>query len=290
MPRRSWPGPAGSPACSSGIVAVALLGLAAASSGCGAGAGSGSGAERSDDAEVVAAGPASVPAGADKPQSPAVAPPSGPAGSGEWAGPAGPLDAEGFRALMEPFGVAAVAEHLQGVWVFSGGVNPIATAWRVDGTSFTLVNLEGATDEGELELLAPCKIAHVVRGGLSERANYLTMIATGDGVYRAGASMGLLRVEGFVVCTADGIIVGDRSGCARWRDVGGMEPRWERSPATCELVAGEGGTLRVRSESVAELTLTVYGELLLRWSPEESRGHEVAGLDAAVAAVKAANK
>jgi hypothetical protein len=116
------------------------------------------------------------------------------------------------------------------------------------------------------------------------------MIATGDGVYRAGASMGLLRGEGFVVCTADGIIVGDRSGCARWRDVGGMEPRWERSPASCDLVAGEGGTLRVRSESVAELTLTVYGELLLRWSPEESRGHEVAGLDAAVAAVKAANR
>lgn len=269
-----------------------LLGLASVSTGCGAGTGSasGSGAERSDGAGVVAARPASVSPKADSSQGSAAAQPSAPAGSGEWSGPAGPLDAEGFRALMEPFGMAALQENLQGVWVFSGGVNPIATAWRVDGSSFTLVDHEGVTNVGKLELLAPCRIAHVVRSAISERANYLTMSATGDGVYRAGASMGLLRGEHLVVCTADGIIIGDRSGCARWRDVGGIEPRWERSPATCDLVTGAGGTLRVRSESVAELTLTVYGELLLRWSPEESRGHEVAGLDAAVAAVMAANR
>ncbi len=204
------------------------------------------------------------------------------------AGPDGPLGEEGFRALMEPFDMAKVQEHLQGAWVFSGGVNPIASAWHIDGDAFAVIDARGDVRAGELRLLAPCRIAQVVRGRLSEMANFHTVVATAEGVHRAGASMGVLRGDRFVVCTASGIVLGDASGCGLWRDVGGLEPSWERSPATCERIRGGADTLRLRAEATGTIMLTRYGERLLRWPPEEALATEVEGLDAALAAVRAA--
>jgi len=208
------------------------------------------------------------------------------------AGMSAKTSGDELRALFEPFAIAEMQGHLQGTWVFAGGIHNVATAWHVEGPSFTYIDDEGGATPGTLEVRAPCEIAHVdTSRAPSTVTNDHTVLASADGVLRGGSSIGRIRGDTFVVCTSGGIVLGDSEQCGLWREVGGVETQWRRSEATCGFT-GESGSKEhfwAKAEGVEELRLDVHGELLLSWSPEDMRARRVTSLDAAIAAVRTAN-
>lgn len=196
-----------------------------------------------------------------------------------------------FSEVLASFDLDGVRADLDGTWVFTGGVFNVASAWVIEGPSFTFVGPDGVHRAGSLEVVAPCKIAHIVASGGQTITNYHRMVATKDGVFSGGSAIGIRQTQGWVVCTPQGLLVKDDAECWFWRDAGGLRPNWQRETANCQLKTNDDGTTQLRAESktMGEVTLSVHEELLLQWSPTEMQAHRGLDLDSAIAAVRTAN-
>jgi hypothetical protein len=174
---------------------------------------------------------------------------------------------------LATYGLAGIADKLQGAWVLGGSSLGRTAAWKVDGASLT--EWEGGdTDRAlSLEILAPCYLRS--KDEAAGSSVYKTFAFDGDTLYAGLGSAGVLTDDGAVACVGGGIYELAGGTCTAWKERFG---RWEKSESTCSL---EDGAFKVDGRE-----LTVQGQALVDQQMSKNVAEKHGDFEAAKAAAK----
>jgi hypothetical protein len=222
------------------------------------------GCSKKDD-EPAATDPAEATQPADEPAAAEPAEPESPTASH----PAVVTDSP-----LAGYGLAGIADKLQGAWVLGGSSLGMTAAWKVDGATVTLWE-NGTESTQTLEILAPCYLR--TKDEAAGTSVYKTFAFDGDTLYAGLGGAGVVTDDGAVVCTGGTIYELAGGACKAWKERFG---RWESNEATCSL---EDGVFKVDSSE-----LTVQGEALVNQQMKGNGAEKHADFEAARAAAEGA--
>lgn len=231
-------------------------------------------------ANFILVAAALVVAGCDKkdaePSAEPTSAPEEPAAAAEPAPPEPKAEPESHPAVvadspLATYGLAGIADKLQGAWVLGGSSLGMTAAWKVDGAALTEWEGGDADRALTLEILAPCYLRS--KDEAAGSSVYKTFAFDGDTLYAGLGSAGVLTDEGAVVCAGGTIyeLAGDT--CTAWNERFG---RWEKTEATCSL---EDGAFTVDGRE-----LTVTGQALVDQQMKQNAAEKHADFEAAKAA------